>query len=278
MAMRGGSRESVLRADADRVDRFRLAIVEDCRRKGPIHSSARIDVAAVIAHVRLRFLWIKRDRRRMTVDNVFRERSPVTKEAVANPKLGFGGLLVEGRARTNPRMNIITEFVFVAGRERTHPFLRLLKRGRCTQGGDGCIATVGEEVCKVSFRFRRSKHELFVIAPKADSALGLKALDGLKDLAGVLGHDQCSRRERSTGIARPWRSPHTTYRFGRGDFRASRPSHECRRRQLSASESSRWSAYCGSRYPPVQHASAKMQSHRVSQNWQRRHTAPLAGY
>ena len=50
---------SILRADADRVDRFRLAVVEDCRRKGPIHSSARIDVAAVVAHVRHRLLWIK---------------------------------------------------------------------------------------------------------------------------------------------------------------------------------------------------------------------------
>lgn len=112
-------------ADADRVDRFRLAVVEDCRRKGPIHSSARIDVAAVVAHVRPRLLRIKIDRRRMTVDNVFRERSPVTKEAVANPKLGFGGLLVEGHARMNSRMNIIADFVFMAGLERAHPFLRL---------------------------------------------------------------------------------------------------------------------------------------------------------
>ena len=176
---------SILRADADRMDRFRLAIVEDCRRKGPIHSSARIDVAAVVAHVRHSLLRIKIDRRRMTVDNVFRERSLVTKEAVANPKLGFGGLLVEGHARTNPSMNIITEFVFMAGRERTHPFLRSLKRGRRAQRSDGCIAAVGEEVCKVAFRFRRSKHELFVIAPKADSALGLEALDDLKDLVRV---------------------------------------------------------------------------------------------
>ena len=61
----------------------------------------------------------------------------------------------------------------MAGRERTHPFLRSLKCGRCAQGGDGCIAAVGEEVCEVPFRFRRSKHELFVIAPQADSALGL---------------------------------------------------------------------------------------------------------
>ena len=83
------------------MDRFRLAIVEDCRRKGPIHSSARIDVAAVVAHVQLRFLWINIDRRRMTVDNVFRERSLVTKEAVPYPKLGFGGLPIEGHARTN---------------------------------------------------------------------------------------------------------------------------------------------------------------------------------
>ena len=109
----------------------------------------------------------------------------MTKEAVANPKLGFGGLLVEGHARTNPRMNIITEFVFMAGRERTHPFLRSLKRGRRAQRGDGCIAAVGEEVCKVAFQFRRSKHKLFVIAPKADSALGLEALDDLKDLVRV---------------------------------------------------------------------------------------------
>ena len=167
------------------MDRFRLAVVEDCRRKGPIHSSARIDVAAVVAHVRHRLLRIKIDRRRMTVDNVFRERSPVTKEAVANPKLGFGGLLVEGHARTNPRVNVITEFVFMAGRERTHPFLRSLKHGRCAQGGDGCIAAVGEEVCKVPFRFRRSKHELFVIAPEANSALGLEAWDDLSDLARV---------------------------------------------------------------------------------------------
>ena len=76
---------SILRADADRVDRFRLAVVEDCRRKGPIHSSACIDVAAVVAHVRHRLLRIKIERRRMTVDNVFWERPTVTKEAVANP-------------------------------------------------------------------------------------------------------------------------------------------------------------------------------------------------
>ena len=76
---------SILRADADRVDRFRLAVVENCRRKGPIHSSARIDVAAVVAHVRHRLLRIKIDRRRMTVDNVFWEQSLVTMEAVVNP-------------------------------------------------------------------------------------------------------------------------------------------------------------------------------------------------
>ena len=35
---------SILRAYADRVDRFRLAVIENRRRKGPIHSSARIDV------------------------------------------------------------------------------------------------------------------------------------------------------------------------------------------------------------------------------------------
>ena len=55
---------SILRAYADRVDRFRLAVVEDCRRKVPIHSSARIDVATVVAHVRHRLLRIKIDRRR----------------------------------------------------------------------------------------------------------------------------------------------------------------------------------------------------------------------
>ena len=73
----------------------------------------------------------------------------------------------------------------MAGRERTHPFLRSLKCGRRAQRGDGCIAAVGEEVCKVPFRFRRLKHELFVISPKADSALGLEALDDLKNLARV---------------------------------------------------------------------------------------------
>jgi hypothetical protein len=82
-------------------------------------------------------------------------------------------------------VNIITEFVFVADLESAHPFLRSPERGRCAQGGDGCIAAVGEEVCKVPFRFRRSKHELFVIAPKADSALRLETLDDLKDLARV---------------------------------------------------------------------------------------------
>ena len=178
-------RGSILRARADRVDRFRLAVVEDCRRKGTIRSSARIDVAAVVAHVRHRLLWIKIDRRRMTVDNVFRERSPVTKEAVADPKFRFGGLLVEGDAWTNSRVNIITEFVFVTGRERAHPFLRSPERGWRAQGGNGCSAAVSEKVREVPFRFRRSKHELFVIAPKADSALGLEALDDLKDLARV---------------------------------------------------------------------------------------------
>ena len=73
----------------------------------------------------------------------------------------------------------------MAGRERTHPFLRLPERGRRAQGGDGCIAAVGEEICKVPFRFRRLKDELFVIAAKADSALGLEALDDLKDSARV---------------------------------------------------------------------------------------------
>jgi len=34
---------SILRADADRMDRFRLATVKNCRRKGPFHSSACID-------------------------------------------------------------------------------------------------------------------------------------------------------------------------------------------------------------------------------------------
>jgi len=98
---RGVERGTFLRSDADRVDRFRLAVVEVCRRKGPIHSSARIDVAAVVAHVRHRLLRIKIERRRMAVDNVFRERSLVTKEAVPYPKLGFGGLPIEGHARTN---------------------------------------------------------------------------------------------------------------------------------------------------------------------------------
>jgi hypothetical protein len=34
---------------SERVDRLFLAVVEDCRRKGPIHSSARIDITAVAA-------------------------------------------------------------------------------------------------------------------------------------------------------------------------------------------------------------------------------------
>ena len=73
----------------------------------------------------------------------------------------------------------------MAGRERAHPFLRSPERGRCAQGGDGCIAAIGEKVWKVPFRFRRSKHDLFVIAPKADSALGLEPLDDLEDLARI---------------------------------------------------------------------------------------------
>src|SRR5664279_188699 len=177
------NRGSILRARADRVDRLCLAVVENCRRKRPIYSSTRIEVAAVVAHVRHRLLRIKIDRRRMTVDNIFRERSPVTKETVADPKFRIGGLLVEGDAWTNPRVNIITKFVFVAGRERAHPFLRSPERGWRAQGGNGCSAAVSEKVREVRFRFRRSKHELFVIAPKADSALGLEALDDLKDLA-----------------------------------------------------------------------------------------------
>src|ERR1019366_1041062 len=140
---------SIFRARADRVDRLCVAVVEDCSRKGPIHSSARIDVAAVVAHVRHRLLGIKIDRRRMTVDNVFRERSPVTKEAVADPKFRIGGLLVEGDAWTNPRVNIITEFVFVAGREGAHPFLRLPESGWRAQGGNGCSAAVSEKVREV---------------------------------------------------------------------------------------------------------------------------------
>ena len=42
-----------------------------------------------------------------------------------------------------------------------------------------------KKVCEAPFQFRRSKHELFVIASKADSALGLEALDDLKDLTRV---------------------------------------------------------------------------------------------
>ena len=179
------NRGSILRASADRVDRRCLAVVEDCCRKGTIRSSARIDVAAVVAHVRHRLLRIKIDCRRMTVDNVFQERSPVTKEAVADPKFRIGGLLVEGDAWTNPRVNIITKFVFVAGRERAHPFLRSPERGWRGQGRNGCSAAISKKVRAVPFRFRRSKHELFLIAPKADSALGLAALDDLKDLARV---------------------------------------------------------------------------------------------
>ena len=47
------------------------------------------------------------------------------------------------------------------------------------------FGTIGEEVCKIPFRFRRLKHQLFVIASKADSALGLEALDDLENLARV---------------------------------------------------------------------------------------------
>src|ERR1019366_7979983 len=89
------------------------------------------------------------DCRAATVDNVFRERSLVTEEAVADPKFRIGGLLVEGDAWTNPRVNIITEFVFVAGRERAHPFLRLPERGWRAQGGNGCSAAVSEKVREV---------------------------------------------------------------------------------------------------------------------------------
>jgi hypothetical protein len=63
--------------------------------------------------------------------------------------------------------------------------LRSPERGWRAQGGNGCSAAVSEKIREVPFRFRRSKHELFVIAPKADSALGLEALDDLKDLARV---------------------------------------------------------------------------------------------
>jgi hypothetical protein len=57
--------------------------------------------------------------------------------------------------------------------------LRSPERGWRAQGRNGCSAAVSEKVRAVPFRFRRSKHELFVIAPKADSALGLEALDDL---------------------------------------------------------------------------------------------------
>ena len=73
----------------------------------------------------------------------------------------------------------------MAGREAAHPFLRSLECGRRAQRGNGCVAAIDEKVCEAPFRFRRSKHELFVIASKADSALGLEALDDLKDLARV---------------------------------------------------------------------------------------------
>jgi len=101
------------------------------------------------------------------------------------PKFCFGGLLIEGHARTNPCVNIITEFVFMAGRERRYPFLRSLKRGPRAQRGDGCVAAIDEEVSEAQFGFCGTKHQLFVIASKTDSALGLEALDDLKDLARV---------------------------------------------------------------------------------------------
>ena len=60
----GRDRGLILRAGADRVDRLRLAVVENRGRKIPIDSSARIDVAAVVAHVRRLLLRIEIDRRR----------------------------------------------------------------------------------------------------------------------------------------------------------------------------------------------------------------------
>ena len=110
----------------------------------------------------------------------------------------------------------------------THPFLRSLKCGRRAQRGDGCIAAVGEEVCKVPFRFRRAKHELFVIASKANSALGLEALNDLKDSAQVWATinvvaGKIDWRRSVLAFAA------TRSRFGRVDFRVSQPSHECRR-------------------------------------------------
>jgi hypothetical protein len=165
---RGVERGTFLRSDADRVDRFRLAVVEVCRRKGPIHSSARIDVAAVVAHVRHRFLRIKIDRRRMTVDNVFRERSLMTKEAVAYPKLGFVGLLVKANPRTNPRMNIITEFVVVAGWERAHHFLRSPELG---DRSDNLKHKLAGRIVRVEIHIQDAKGDALIPPTRAASSL-----------------------------------------------------------------------------------------------------------
>ena len=81
----GRDRGLILRASADRVDRLHLAVVENSGRKTPIDSSARIDIAAVIAHVRRRLVRIEIDRRAMSVDDIFREPPRVAKEAVAYP-------------------------------------------------------------------------------------------------------------------------------------------------------------------------------------------------
>ena len=73
----------------------------------------------------------------------------------------------------------------MVGREAAHPLLRALERAWRPQRGNGCITAIDKKVCEAPFRFRRSKHELFVIASKADSALGLEALGDLKHSARV---------------------------------------------------------------------------------------------
>jgi len=175
----------IRRANADRIDRLGVTIIEDRGREWPHHPRARVDVAIIVVDIWRCLTRVRADRRRMSADDVFGKWPGVTKEAIADPEFCFFRLLFEGHAWTNPCVNIVAEWIFVAGRQRAHPLLRTSERGRRTQGSNGCVAAVEQEDSEVPLGLRGAKHEVLVIASKADGPGGLEALDDLEDLARV---------------------------------------------------------------------------------------------
>lgn len=174
---------STFHANADCVNWFRLGFVEDCSREKPHHAGARIDVAAIVADVRRYLARIRRNRRCVAVDDIFRERAGVLKKDIPYPELGLLVLLIEGQAGEHAGMDVIAQIVFKARWKLAHPFLRPLERGRGAQGGNSCVPAIDEEVSAARFRFRGAKHQLFMIAAKTNRPLRLKPLRDFEHLA-----------------------------------------------------------------------------------------------